>query len=66
MDQQHEMLVGWTQGDREMLVKLGTTAGTVGFVQRLVYSDPSSLANQQRFAEVEAMQWDNALTQLRV
>jgi hypothetical protein len=63
MDQQQKLLVNWTQDERETLVKLGTTAGTVGFVQRLIYS--KNLANQKRFAEEQAMQW-GALKALRV
>jgi hypothetical protein len=65
MDQQHAKIASWTNEERETLLKLGSMAGTVGFVQQLVYSDPKRLKNKQCFAEKEARRWD-ALTVLRV
>jgi hypothetical protein len=58
VDQHQDLLADWNNEDRETLIRLGTMAGTVGFVQGLIYSDPKTLERKLELAREEAMQWD--------
>jgi hypothetical protein len=60
VDQRLSNHSGWSSGDKEALVKLGTTIGAVGYIEGWTHTDPKKLPSKLQFAAELGKRW-NAL-----